>query len=212
MQVEKFQGPNPVTGKYVLTARNQNLVFSLPLVGSVIGGLLASPMNFHLGRKWPLIVAYIISVGGGLLQVFAPNFGAFVGGRSINSVALGIINATAPLYISEVLIVYRLFDVQSRLSLLLGGSHLYTRKICQFNEHFESNGWRGRYSGGIQNGKDPWDSIVPDPNGCTVCSACASSFPNSVSSRKSTMAGWEGKYSRRSTQSTEITWVQRRRG
>ncbi|KAF3020029.1 hypothetical protein E8E15_007861 [Penicillium rubens] len=29
--VEKFQGPNPVTGKYVLTARNQNLVFSLPL-------------------------------------------------------------------------------------------------------------------------------------------------------------------------------------
>ncbi|KAJ5034001.1 hypothetical protein NUH16_005419 [Penicillium rubens] len=99
--VEKFQGPNPVTGKYVLTARNQNLVFSLPLVGSVIGGLLASPMNFHLGRKWPLIVAYFVSVGGGLLQVFAPNLGAFVGGRSINSVALGIINATAPLYISE---------------------------------------------------------------------------------------------------------------
>lgn len=104
--MEKFQGPNPVTGKYVLTARNQNLVFSLPLVGSVIGGLLASPMNFHLGRKWPLIIAYFVSVGGGLLQVFAPNLGAFVGGRSINSVALGIINATAPLYISEVLILY----------------------------------------------------------------------------------------------------------
>ncbi|KAJ5598300.1 hypothetical protein N7537_008384 [Penicillium hordei] len=102
--VEKFQGPNPVTGKYVLTARNQNLVFSLPLVGSVIGGLLASPMNFHLGRKWPLIIAYFVSVGGGLLQVFAPNLGAFVGGRSINSVALGIINATAPLYISEVVV------------------------------------------------------------------------------------------------------------
>ncbi|KAJ5202373.1 hypothetical protein N7449_004452 [Penicillium cf. viridicatum] len=100
--VEKFQGPNPITGKYVLTARNQNLVFSLPLVGSVIGGLLASPMNFHLGRKWPLIIAYFVSIGGGLLQVFAPNLGAFVGGRSINSVALGIINATAPLYISEV--------------------------------------------------------------------------------------------------------------
>ncbi|CAI7629283.1 unnamed protein product [Penicillium glandicola] len=100
--VEKFQGPNPATGNYVLTASNQNLVFSLPLVGSVIGGLLASPLNFHLGRKWPLIIAYLISIGGGLLQVFAPNFGAFVGGRSINAVALGIINATAPLYISEV--------------------------------------------------------------------------------------------------------------
>lgn len=85
-----------------MTARNQNLVFSLPLVGSIIGGLLASPMNFHLGRKWPLIAAYIVSVGGGLLQVFAPNLGAFIGGRSINGVALGIVNATAPLYIAEV--------------------------------------------------------------------------------------------------------------
>ncbi|KAJ5753804.1 uncharacterized protein N7511_007957 [Penicillium nucicola] len=100
--VEKFQGLNPVTGKYVLTARNQSLVFSLPLVGSVIGALLASPLNFHFGRKWPLLAAFIISVGGGLLQVFAPNLGAFVGGRSINSVALGMINATAPLYIAEV--------------------------------------------------------------------------------------------------------------
>ncbi|OQD88460.1 hypothetical protein PENSOL_c072G03311 [Penicillium solitum] len=140
--VGKFQGPNPVTGKYVLTARNQNLVFSLPLVGSVIGGLLASPLNFHLGRKWPLLIAYFVSVGGGLLQVFAPNLGAFVGGRSINSVALGIINATAPLYISEVLILYALVDVQSRSFLLLGGSRFYTRKMCQFNEHPESNGWR----------------------------------------------------------------------
>ncbi|CAG8072516.1 unnamed protein product [Penicillium olsonii] len=99
--VEKFQGPNP-SGKSVLTARNQNLVFSLPLVGSVLGGLLASPMNFHWGRKWPLIAAYIVSVGGGLLQVFAPNLGAFIGGRAINAVALGIVNATAPLYIAEV--------------------------------------------------------------------------------------------------------------
>lgn len=148
-QVGKFQGPNPVTGKYVLTARNQNLVFSLPLVGSVIGGLLASPLNFHLGRKWPLLIAYFVSVGGGLLQVFAPNLGAFVGGRSINSVALGIINATAPLYISEVLILYALVDVQSRSFLLLGGSRFYTRKMCQFNEHPESNGWRGRYHGGL---------------------------------------------------------------
>lgn len=68
----------------------------------MLGGLLASPMNFRLGRKWPLIIAYFISVGGGLLQVFSPNLGAFVGGRSINAVALGIVNATAPLYISEV--------------------------------------------------------------------------------------------------------------
>jgi predicted MFS family arabinose efflux permease len=69
-------------------------------------------MNFHFGRKWPLIIAYLVSIGGGLLQVFAPNLGAFVGGRSINAVALGIVGVTAPLYVSEVLILYPLFNVQ----------------------------------------------------------------------------------------------------
>lgn len=83
-------------------ASNQSLIFSLPLVGSVIGGLLASPLNFHFGRKLPLYVAYIVSMGGGLVQVFAPDLGSFIGGRSINGVALGLANATYPLYISEV--------------------------------------------------------------------------------------------------------------
>lgn len=91
-----------MTGKYVLTARNQNLAISVPLVGAVLGGLLASPLSFHLGRKWPVVIAYIVSVGGGLLQVFAPNLGAFVGGRSVNGIAFGIATATAPLYLSEV--------------------------------------------------------------------------------------------------------------
>lgn len=91
-----------MTGELVLTARNQNLVISVPLVGAVLGGLLASPLNFHFGRKWPVVVAYIVSVGGGLLQVFAPNMGAFVGGRAINGIAFGIATATAPLYLSEV--------------------------------------------------------------------------------------------------------------
>lgn len=77
-------------------------MFSIPLVGAVFGGLVASPLNFHFGRKWPVVAAYIISIGGGLLQVFAPNLGAFVGGRSVNGFAMGIAMATAPLYVSEV--------------------------------------------------------------------------------------------------------------
>ncbi|KAL4898490.1 general substrate transporter [Aspergillus ambiguus] len=100
--VSKYQGINPVSGDYVLTARNQNLVFSVPLVGSILGGLAASPFNFHFGRKRPVIFAYIISIAGGLLQVLAPNLGAFVSGRFINGIAMGIANGTAPLYLSEV--------------------------------------------------------------------------------------------------------------
>ncbi|KAB8073521.1 general substrate transporter [Aspergillus leporis] len=100
--VDRYQGPNPVTGKYVFSARNQNLLFSVPLVGSILGGVLASPLNFHFGRKWPLIAAYVLSIGGGILQVLAPNLGAFVSGRFVNGIAMGIANATAPLYMSEV--------------------------------------------------------------------------------------------------------------
>jgi MFS family permease len=132
-QVEKFQGPNPVTGKYVLTARNQNVVISVPLVGAVVGGLLASPLNFHFGRKWPLMAAYTLSIGGGLLQVFAPNLGAFVGGRSINAVAFGIATATAPLYLAEV----RLLDSDSQIyetnPLSKGCSFFHERQKCQFH-------------------------------------------------------------------------------
>ncbi|KAJ9313712.1 hypothetical protein DTO271D3_6016 [Paecilomyces variotii] len=100
--VEKYQGPNPVTGKLVLTARNQNLVFAVPLVGSIIGGLAASPLNNHFGRKYPLLAAYVFSLGGGFLQLFAPNLAAFVAGRFWNGTVIGIANATAPLYLSEV--------------------------------------------------------------------------------------------------------------
>ncbi|KAN0066749.1 General substrate transporter [Elaphomyces granulatus] len=100
--VSKFQGPNPVTGQFVLTARNQNLVFSVPLVGSIIGGLAASPLNNHFGRKWPLIGAYVFSLGGGFMQTFAPNLATFVIGRFWNAGVIGLANATAPLYLSEV--------------------------------------------------------------------------------------------------------------
>ncbi|KAL4782691.1 general substrate transporter [Aspergillus varians] len=99
--VRKYQGANG-DGSLVLTARNQNLIFSLPLVGSIVGGVAASPMNNYFGRKWPLIFAYVLSIGGGFLQLFASNLAQFVIGRFINSIAIGIANATAPLYLSEI--------------------------------------------------------------------------------------------------------------
>lgn len=184
--MEKFQGPNP-SGKYVLTARNQNLVFSLPLVGSVFGGLLASPMNYHLGRKWPLIIAYIVSVGGGLLQVFAPNLGAFIGGRSINAVALGIVNATAPLYIAEVRSIESFVCEDNLIS--IGGSCIDSRQISQFNQHLESHSWSRGHSSCLSIRKDPRNPILPDPTRSAMCSARHSILLNNSSSRKPTMAG-----------------------
>lgn len=85
-----------------MTAGNQSLVFSVPLVGSIFGALLAFPLNNFLGRKWPLLMAYVVSIAGTLVQIFAPSLGAFVAGRFIVAIAMGIANATAPLYLSEV--------------------------------------------------------------------------------------------------------------
>lgn len=101
-QVKRYQGVNPTTGEFTLTAGNQTLALSVPLVGSILGALLAFPLNNFLGRKWPLILAYITSIGGSLLQIFSPNLGAFVAGRFIVAIALGIANATAPMYLAEV--------------------------------------------------------------------------------------------------------------
>ncbi|KAH8431249.1 uncharacterized protein LDX57_008911 [Aspergillus melleus] len=100
--VDRYQGLNPKTGVYSMTARNQTIIFSVPLVGSIFGGLAASPLNFRLGRKPPVLIAYVISVGGGLLQLFAPNLAAFVSGRFLNAIAMGIANGTVPLYLSEI--------------------------------------------------------------------------------------------------------------
>ncbi|KAI9893361.1 MAG: hypothetical protein M1814_006657 [Vezdaea aestivalis] len=100
--VEKYQGVNPVTKKYVFTAYNQNLLFSVPLVASIIGALVTPPLTFRLGRKWPLLASYFFSFGGVFLQLFAKNMGTFVAGRFLNNFVMGITMATAPLYIAEV--------------------------------------------------------------------------------------------------------------
>lgn len=101
MQVDKYQGLNPTTSNLVFTARNQNLLFAVPLVGSILGAIAAYPLNNKFGRKWPLVGAYFISVGGCFLQLFAPNLAAFILGRFWNAFVMGIANATAPLYLSE---------------------------------------------------------------------------------------------------------------
>lgn len=125
-QVEKYQGVNPSTGELVLTAGNQTLLLSVPLVGSILGALFAFPLNNFLGRKWPLLLAYLTSIGGTFIQIFSPNIGAFVAGRFIVAIALGIANATAPLYLSEVVPVSirgRVVSSINVMNLLSGGQY-----------------------------------------------------------------------------------------
>ena len=103
-QVQEFQGhPNPASNTLSLTARNQDLVFSVPLIGSIFGGLATTPISKRLGRKWTLVFAYGFSMIGGFIQVFAPNLGAFVVGRFFSDFVIGIAHTIAPLYLCEVM-------------------------------------------------------------------------------------------------------------
>lgn len=63
-QVEKFQGGDSSSGALVLTARNQDLVFCLPLVGAIFGAIAASPLTSRFGRKWVVVGVYSLSYAG----------------------------------------------------------------------------------------------------------------------------------------------------
>ncbi|KAK9364970.1 general substrate transporter [Lipomyces kononenkoae] len=100
--VRKYQGINGASGTYTFTARNQDLIFSVPLIGTIIGAWSASTIQFRFGRKWSITGCYVVSLGGVLLQLFAKNLGMFVAGRAWNGVGYGCAMAISPLYLSEV--------------------------------------------------------------------------------------------------------------
>ncbi|UZJ55551.1 hypothetical protein CBS101457_004871 [Exobasidium rhododendri] len=99
--VAHMQGVNPDTGLYVLTARNQSILFSVPLTGTVIGALASSPMQARFGRKWSLICSYCFSIGAVFVQLFAPTFPVFIVGRWWNAVSYGSALAIAPNYLAD---------------------------------------------------------------------------------------------------------------
>ncbi|KAJ9132589.1 Major facilitator superfamily domain, general substrate transporter [Pleurostoma richardsiae] len=99
--VARYQGPQP-NGELVFTARNQDILYSLPLVGTILGAVISTPQQNYFGRKWSLIQDYTFSIGGVFLQLFAPNFGAFVAGRFWNGLGYGSALAIAPLYLADI--------------------------------------------------------------------------------------------------------------
>ncbi len=89
-------------------------------MGAALGTFIAPPLLGRFGRKWTLIIAYILlCTPGSFLQLFAPNLAAMVVGRfwncekiylihpnlfSANSypdLGVSILTTTAPLYLSE---------------------------------------------------------------------------------------------------------------
>ncbi|KIX04738.1 uncharacterized protein Z518_05608 [Rhinocladiella mackenziei CBS 650.93] len=96
--VQKYQGHGEA-----FTANNLSLIFSVPLVGSALGGLLAGlPLQRKIGRKYTCLVAYTLCcVPGSVLQLFAPNIGALVFGRTWNYFGVAILMCVCPIYLAD---------------------------------------------------------------------------------------------------------------
>lgn len=66
-----------------------------------MGALASAPLQGRFGRKWSLIGSYCFSIGAVFLQLFAPNFPAFIVGRWWNAVSYGSALAIAPNYLAD---------------------------------------------------------------------------------------------------------------
>ncbi|CAD6932860.1 unnamed protein product [Tilletia controversa] len=112
--VDRYQGVDQAQGGLVFSTKNQNLLISLPLVGTILGACLAAPLQNALGRKWALMVCYAFSLPAVFLELFAPNLGAFIGGRLWNGLSYGAALAIGPLMLADLVPVQiRGFSVSS---------------------------------------------------------------------------------------------------
>jgi sugar porter (SP) family MFS transporter len=86
-------------GDYLETG-DSSLVVSILSAGTFCGALLGYPLGDRLGRKYGLVAATaIFSLGVGLQ--LDTSFGAFVAGRVIAGLGVGIVSCLVPMYQSE---------------------------------------------------------------------------------------------------------------
>ncbi|KAJ9121995.1 hypothetical protein QFC24_004578 [Naganishia onofrii] len=89
-----------VDGKKVLTTSAQSLVVSILSAGTFFGALLAGPCADLLGRRMGIIASSVLfSLGVGLQLI--TNWGAFITGRVICGLGVGLISCLAPMYQGE---------------------------------------------------------------------------------------------------------------
>ncbi|CAF1459277.1 unnamed protein product [Adineta ricciae] len=89
------------TTTYVLESSDKSLIVSILSAGTFIGALLGYPSSDYLGRRRGLILAYLIFSVGVILQIIIEQFHAFIFGRFITGLGLGIVSCILPIYQSE---------------------------------------------------------------------------------------------------------------
>ncbi|OQV03444.1 hypothetical protein CLAIMM_08489 [Cladophialophora immunda] len=138
--IAKYQGPGTA-----FTARNLNLLVSVPLVGGAVGGILAAiGLQHRFGRKRAFLIAYgAICIPASLLQFFSPNMGALVAGRFFNNFGIAVLMCVCPLYLADLVPVHLRGRAVGVCILYKSGSAVIGTVAVWGSKNFDTN-WQYR--------------------------------------------------------------------
>jgi sugar porter (SP) family MFS transporter len=77
------------------------IVFAIYNIGSIVAVPFSGPINDYFGRRWGIFTGGALVIVGTCVQAPAINLGMFLGGRFVLGLGQGIINVSAPTYVSE---------------------------------------------------------------------------------------------------------------
>ncbi|BCS04173.1 uncharacterized protein AKAW2_71051A [Aspergillus luchuensis] len=89
-------------GSYVIPAYWQSLWNALSQVATMLGSTAAGPIQDRFGRRAAFLVAACLSAAGIAVVYTASTPGAFLAGKIVNGLSLGLALTTGQTYISEI--------------------------------------------------------------------------------------------------------------
>ncbi len=90
-----------ISRDFQLSTFEQEIIVSTLLIGALLGALVGGVIADHFGRKKTLFLTLLLFVIGVLTLTLAESYNAFLIGRFISGLAVGIVSMAAPLYIAE---------------------------------------------------------------------------------------------------------------
>lgn len=91
-----------LTEEFQFSKVDRALIISILLLGALVGSLLGGYLTDHIGRKKTLFITVAIFSIGTTILVLANTFSAFMWGRFILGIGVGIVSVAVPLYIAEI--------------------------------------------------------------------------------------------------------------
>lgn len=69
--------------------------------GAVVGALGGGPIADHIGRRWSLMIAAIVSIIGGALSAGSVHIAMLIIVRTLQGAGLGALATLTPIYLAE---------------------------------------------------------------------------------------------------------------